>query len=77
MNCIHDVRWNGVLNLKILCKCLQNNVVAKFLPVSRGITYMSWQPAYACMNGIEYLYQQFAKLLHAVSPGFVSLKSLC
>jgi hypothetical protein len=43
---------------------------------SRGVTYMSWQPAYACVNGIEYLYQQFAKLLHAVSPGFVSLKSV-
>lgn len=77
MNCTNDMKWNGILNLNILCKCLQKIVVAKFLPVSRCVTYMSWQPACACVNGIEYLYQQFAKLLHAVSPGFVSLKSVC
>jgi hypothetical protein len=54
-------------------------VVAQFLPVSRGVTYMSWQPAYAYVNGIEclHVYQQFAKLLHAFSPGFVALKSVC
>jgi len=71
------MRWNGVLNLKILCKYLQKIVLAQFLQVSRGVTYMSWQPAYACVNGIEYLYQQFVKMLHAVSSGFVSLKSVC
>jgi len=71
VNCTSDVTWNGILNLNILCKCLQKIAVAKFLPVSRGVTYTSWQPAYACVNGIEYLYQQFAKLLRAVSPGFV------
>lgn len=57
MNCTRDMRWNGILNLKFLCKCLQKIVVAKFLPVSRGVTCMSWQPAYACVNGIGYLYQ--------------------
>jgi len=77
VNYTHKVRWNGVLNLKIVCKCLQKIAVAEFLPVSRGVTYMSWQLAYACVNGIEYLYQQFATLLHAISPGFISLKSVC
>jgi len=38
---------------------------------------MSWQPGYACVNGIEYLYQQFAKLLHAVSPGFFLITEIC
>jgi len=77
VNCTSDMKWNGILILNILCKCLQKIVVAKFLPVSRGLTYMSWQPAYACVNGIEYVYQQFANLLHAVSSGFVSLKPVC